>query len=121
MSFSLRRTRFRASSSRKPLGREQKREMKGEKGGGEEETLARKLHHLEKLRLPTNATSDCCKGLLRYCERSIHSDQVSFVLFVLCNNSIGKLTGSMQSCVIRELSWISVDEAAGGGIQISET
>ena len=33
MLFSLRRTRFRASSSRKSLGREQKRGMKGEAGG----------------------------------------------------------------------------------------
>ena len=92
--------------------------MKGEAGGGQEETLARKLHHFKKLRLPTNATSDCCKRLLRYCKRSTHqSDQVSFLLFVLCNNSIGRLTGSMQSCVIRELSWISVDEEPQGELE----
>lgn len=64
MSFSFRRTQFRASSSRKSLGREQKRGMKGETGtgggGAVEETLAHKTHHFEKLRLPTNATSDCC-------------------------------------------------------------
>lgn len=112
MLFSLRRTRFRASSSRKSLGREQKRGMKGVAGGrGRRKRLQANSTIL-------NATSDCCKGLLRYRERSIHqSDQVSFLLFVLCNNSIGKLTGSMQSSVIRELSGISVDEEPQGELE----
>ena len=57
---SLRSKRFRASSSKK-LGREQKIIIiKGEGGGGEKETLARKPHDFEKLRLLTNAASDWC-------------------------------------------------------------
>ena len=56
--LSLRGKRFRASSSRK-LGREQKREWRGRRRG-EKETLARKPHGFEKLRLPTNAAFDWC-------------------------------------------------------------
>ena len=115
MLFRLRKTRFRASSSRKSLPRGQLKRNEGgrEAGGGRRTRLPANSTILKKLRLPTNATSYCCKGLLRHCERSIHqSDQVSFLLFVLCNNSIGKLTGSIQSYVIRELSRISLDEAA---------
>ena len=53
--------RFRASSSKK-FGREQKKKksIKGEGGGGEKETLARKTHDFDKLRSLTNAASDWC-------------------------------------------------------------
>ena len=64
--ISLRSKRFSASSSRK-LGREQKRKKKKKKklrgrgrGRGEKETLARKPHDFENLRLPTNVAFDWC-------------------------------------------------------------
>ena len=50
---------FRASSSRK-LGREQKKKEWEGRGKGVKETLARKPHDFEKLRLPTNAAFDWC-------------------------------------------------------------
>ena len=34
--------------------------LKGGRGGGKKETLGRKPHDFEKLRLPTNAASDWC-------------------------------------------------------------
>ena len=94
---------------------------KNERGGGwegEEERLPTNSTILKNCVCPRTQLLIVAKDMLGYCERSIHqSDQVSFLLIVLCNNLIGKLTGSMQSCVIRELSWISVDEEPQGELE----
>ena len=58
---SLRSKHFHMSSLRK-LGREQTKRNDGGRGRGEKETLMRKPHDFEKMRLPTNAASDWCSA-----------------------------------------------------------
>ena len=112
MSCSLRRTRFRASSSRKSLGREQKRGMKGEAGGrGRRKRLQANSTILKNCVCSRTqlliVAKDCCGTVS---DQYINQTRKVFFYFFMCNNSIGKLTGSMQSCVIRKLSGTSVDE-----------
>ena len=84
MLFSFRRTRFRASSSRKSLGREQKRGVKGEAK-------------------PTILKNCVCPRTQLLIVAVLWAINTS-----ISNNPIGKLMGSIKSCVIWELSWISV-------------